>query len=116
MIWENKIPSQQKPTPLDRLNNRPFMTEVGGLFSQVEPEKIAIDCRQLLPDWRRPTCQRLPKKEACRGGVRGIADVTFERKMNSIFGSINSSSTQLARPLNNKGIGIIVNENYFATR
>ena len=45
-----------------------------------------------------------------------IADVTFERKMNSIFGSINSSSTQLARPLNNKGIGIIVNENYFATR
>jgi len=47
MIWENKIPSQQKPTPLDRLNNRPFMTEVGGLFSQVEPEKIAIDCRQI---------------------------------------------------------------------
>jgi len=46
MIWENKIPSQQKPTPLDRLDNRPFMTEVGGLFSQVEPEKIAIDCRQ----------------------------------------------------------------------
>jgi hypothetical protein len=23
------------------------MTEVGGLFSQVEPEKIAIDCRQI---------------------------------------------------------------------
>jgi len=39
MIWENKIPSQQKPTPLDRLDNRPFMTEVGGLFSRVAPGK-----------------------------------------------------------------------------
>jgi len=65
MIWENKIPSQQKPTPLDRLNNRPFMTEVGGLFSQVEPEKIAIDCRQIAARLATPYVST-PAKE---GGV-----------------------------------------------
>jgi hypothetical protein len=57
----------------------------------------------------------LTKSETCRG-VRGNADGTFERKMNSIFGSINFSSTQHCAFSQQEGIGIIVNKNFFATR
>ena len=44
------------------------------------------------------------------------ADVTFERKMNRIFGSINFSSTQHCAYSQQQGDRIIVNKNFFATR
>ena len=45
-----------------------------------------------------------------------IADVTFERKINVIFGSINSSSTDHCAYSQLQGDRIIVNRNFFATR
>ena len=85
MIWENKIPSQQKPTPLDRLDNRPFMTEVGGLFSQVEPEKIARGlCLSVnyacTSGYRQNSRRHEPTRESSLGAhVRMLNRITTEK-------------------------------------
>jgi len=92
------------------------MTEVGGLFFRVMPEKIR---HRLLPV-AAPLATALRVNAYQKRGVsrclRKIADVAFERKINVIFGSINSSSTHHCAYSQLQGDRIIVNRKFFATR
>ena len=69
------------------------MTEVGGPFSRVAPEELRHRLSPVAATIGDAltvnACQKKRRVEVFAEN----ADVTFERKMNCIFGSINSSST-----------------------
>ena len=95
---------------------QPFMTEVGGLFFRVATEKIRhrlSPVAALFGDALRANARQQKRRVEV---FAEIADVTFERKINVIFGSINSSSTDHYAYSQLQGDRIIVNRIFFATR
>jgi hypothetical protein len=88
------------------------MTDVGGLFFRVVPEAI----RQRLPLLRVENSTYTLQKTYCESRCSLRKLTVFGGNVNLIFGSIKSSSTDRCATLIKARDGIIVNENFFATR